>query len=223
MKKILLSVAALAFVFGVTLTSCTKDDVTAPVITLTGAATITLDLGDTYTDLGATATDAEDGDLTTSIVPTSTVNTSQVGMYTVKYNVTDAAGNAADEVTRTVYVRADKLVGTYNVSCVISSGPGAPGWDGTVTVTASSTDYNKLVIHNFAGWGDPVVATITVSGANITVPSQHPTGVPSGSEGTAAGTTGTYNGTTFKINTLNYTWTYDTGGIDVCAETWTKL
>lgn len=230
MKRILLSVAALAFIFGVTLTSCTKDDITSPVISLDGSATVTLDLGDTYTDAGATANDDKDGDLTTSIVTTgvTSVNTNQVGTYTIKYNVTDAAGNSATELTRTVIVRSDRLAGTYTVSCVISSGPGAPGWDGTVTVTQSSTDYNKLIIANFSGWGAAVSGYILVSGSNITVPSQHPTGVPAGSEGTAAGTSGTYSVTgasisLCKVSTLNYSWTYDTGGVDVCTETWTKI
>ena len=46
-----------------------------------------------------------DGDLTGSIViDSSAVNTDRVGEYTVTYDVTDAAGNAADTVTRTVRV-----------------------------------------------------------------------------------------------------------------------
>ncbi len=78
----------------------------APVITLIGGASVTLNRGDTYTEQGATATDAEDGDLTANIVITGNVNTDVVGTYTVRYNVTDSAGNAAAEVTRTVRVNA---------------------------------------------------------------------------------------------------------------------
>jgi hypothetical protein len=224
MKKILLSVAALTMLFGATLlTSCTKDDTTAPVITLTGGA-VTLDLGDTYTDPGFTATDDKDGTLTSSVVTSGTVNTSQVGTYTINYTVSDAAGNTGT-ASRVVTVRSNKLAGTYKVSSVITGGPGAPGWDGTVTVTQSSTEYNKLLVANFGGWGAAVIGYIVVSGTNITVPSQSPTGVPSGSEGTALGTSGTYSvsGTTIAIATLNYSWTYTSGGpADVCTETWTK-
>jgi hypothetical protein len=83
-------------------------DTEAPVITLNGSSTLDLELGDTYTELGATATDNVDGDLTSSIVVGGdVVNTSLVGSYTVTYNVSDAAGNAATEVTRTVNVNAD--------------------------------------------------------------------------------------------------------------------
>jgi VCBS repeat-containing protein len=81
-------------------------DVTPPVITLKGSASVTLTVGDTYTDAGATATDALDGDLTAKIVTTNPVNTAQVGSYTVTYNVKDTSGNAATPVTRTVTVKA---------------------------------------------------------------------------------------------------------------------
>ncbi|WP_458628147.1 immunoglobulin-like domain-containing protein [Winogradskyella sp. PC D3.3] len=79
-------------------------DTTAPVITLTGAATINLEVGDTYNELGATATDNVDGNLTSSIVITGTVNTNLVGTYTKYYNVSDAAGNAATQRTRSIIV-----------------------------------------------------------------------------------------------------------------------
>ncbi|GAB4154156.1 MAG: hypothetical protein Tsb0033_01750 [Winogradskyella sp.] len=83
-------------------------DTEAPVITLNGASTIDLELGDTYTELGATATDNVDGNLTSSIiVGGDNVNTSLVGSYVVTYNVSDAAGNAATEVIRTVNVNPD--------------------------------------------------------------------------------------------------------------------
>ena len=43
-------------------------DTTAPVITLIGDAQITVEVGTTYTDLGATASDNYDGDITADIV-----------------------------------------------------------------------------------------------------------------------------------------------------------
>ena len=79
-------------------------DATAPVITLNGDASVTIEVGSPYNDAGATATDNYDGDLTASIVVVSDVDTSTVGDYTVTYNVTDTSGNAAIEVTRTVSV-----------------------------------------------------------------------------------------------------------------------
>lgn len=78
-----------------------------PTITLLGANPLNIDLGSTFTDPGYTATDANDGDLTGSVVVTGAVNPSIAGSYTRRYNVSDAAGNQAIELTRTVNVVAD--------------------------------------------------------------------------------------------------------------------
>ena len=75
-----------------------------PVITLLGSTPVTVTLGSAYADAGATAQDNYDGDITSRIVTTSTVNTSAVGSYTVKYAVKDASNNAATTVTRVVKV-----------------------------------------------------------------------------------------------------------------------
>jgi arylsulfatase A-like enzyme/proteasome assembly chaperone (PAC2) family protein len=90
----------------VTRTVTVRDsDQNAPVITLIGAATVRQGLWVDYTDPGATAMDVEDGNLTAAIVVGGdTVNTSRAGTYVITYNVTDSAGNAAAQVTRTVIV-----------------------------------------------------------------------------------------------------------------------
>ena len=80
------------------------EDTTIPLITLLGDAAVTIEVGGTYTDAGATASDNYDGDITSSIEQVSTVDTAIVDTYTVTYNVSDANGNAAVEVTRTVDV-----------------------------------------------------------------------------------------------------------------------
>jgi len=91
----------------VTRTVIVAADIVAPVITLTGSDTINVTLGDAFTDPGATATDNVDGDITTSIVVSGdTVDVNTAGTYTITYNVSDAAGNPATEVTRTVIVAA---------------------------------------------------------------------------------------------------------------------
>merc|ERR1712146_833918 len=81
---------------------------------------ITILKGSIYEDAGATATDNIDGDLTSSIVVGGLPDTNTVGNYTITYNVTDAAGNAATPVTRTVSVVTEipvpviTLTGTLN-------------------------------------------------------------------------------------------------------------
>jgi len=81
-------------------------DTEAPVITLTGANPQTMNTGNAYAELGATALDNVDGDISGLIViDSSAVNTAVAGSYTVTYNVMDAAGNAATQVTRAVNVQ----------------------------------------------------------------------------------------------------------------------
>jgi len=79
-------------------------DTTAPVITLTGNAQITVSLGGTYTELGATADTGE------TVSVSGSVDTAIAGTYTLTYSATDDAGNTADDVTRTVTVTG--LTGT---------------------------------------------------------------------------------------------------------------
>lgn len=81
-------------------------DTTAPVLTLLGNNPVTIEVGETYTDAGATALDETDGDLTSAITMTSTVNINAVGIYVVTYNVQDSSGNSALQITRIVNVVA---------------------------------------------------------------------------------------------------------------------
>lgn len=129
-------------------------DTTPPVITLIGNSTINLTVGDSYTDAGASANDNEDGDITNSIVKTGTVDTSTAGTYTIKYNVSDSAGNSASEVTRSVVVvvaPVKSLSGTVaigapvtNTELIITDS------DGKQT-TATTDEYGKYSIedHDF--------------------------------------------------------------------------
>jgi hypothetical protein len=82
----------------------TIQDTTKPVITLLGDSIVNITLGNSYVDAGATAYDNVDGDITSKIVVTGSVNTNVLGTYTLKYNVKDNAGNSADEKTRIVNV-----------------------------------------------------------------------------------------------------------------------
>jgi subtilisin family serine protease len=78
-------------------------DHTPPVITLLGDNPYHISLGSTFTEPGATATDAVDGDVTARIVITGSVNTLSRATYTRTYVVSDAAGNTAT-TTRDVIV-----------------------------------------------------------------------------------------------------------------------
>ena len=80
-------------------------DTTAPVISILGDNPASVELGTSYNDVGATATDDIDGNLSSSIQTTGVVNTSELGIYTITYSVGDSAGNNASE---------DRSVEVYN-------------------------------------------------------------------------------------------------------------
>ena len=81
-----------------------NDDGVGPVISIIGDNPLNLNVADTYTEIGATATDLIDGNRT--VTPSGTVNTAMANTYTITYNASDVAGNAGTPVTRTVVVAA---------------------------------------------------------------------------------------------------------------------
>lgn len=90
MKKLLTLLAALALTL--TLAACKPDEVPAeneaPV--LVGLQDVTLTIGDSFNELeGVTASDKEDGDLTSSITVSGTVNLDAPGSYVLNYSVKD--------------------------------------------------------------------------------------------------------------------------------------
>src|SRR5258708_29059407 len=73
--------------------------------TCDGAITMTLEChATTYAEQGASASDACDTGLSSATVGGDIVNVNAPGAYVVTYNATDASGNHADQVTRTVTV-----------------------------------------------------------------------------------------------------------------------
>jgi hypothetical protein len=83
-------------------TSGTVTDNIAPEITLVGDNPMTISQGSTFVDPGSIVTDNIDTNLLASV--SGTVDSLVIGDYTLTYNVSDAAGNAATAVTRTVSI-----------------------------------------------------------------------------------------------------------------------
>ncbi len=126
-------------------------DQTKPVITLIGSSTLPVAIGATFTDPGATASDNVDGDLTSQIkVSGDTVDTATAGTYYIYYDVSDAAGNAAIQVIRTVVVsnlqiETEQNTGATTNSVTITWTTSHPAssrvlWDTVSHTTASSTE-----------------------------------------------------------------------------------
>ena len=79
-----------------------------------------------------------DGNITTNIITTNTVNTTSAGTYTVTYNVSDAAGNAATPVVRTVNVLdTEAPVITIIGGSTVTVNQGATYTDSGATATES--------------------------------------------------------------------------------------
>lgn len=96
-------------------TECVDDvvvvlDETSPV--LSGLEDVSLEVGDTFDNMsGVMATDDTDGDITTDVEVTGTVDLTTAGVYTLTYKVSDAASNETMG-TRTVTVTAPVVVNT---------------------------------------------------------------------------------------------------------------
>jgi hypothetical protein len=133
----------------------TTPDTTAPVITLIGASTINLNLGDSYSELGATATDDVDGNITSSIlIGGDAVDTNKAGTYVVTYNVSDNAGNPASQVIRTITVAPDTIapIITLNGAATIN-----------LSIGSTYSELGATALDNFEG----DLSSIIVIGGDI--------------------------------------------------------
>ena len=79
-------------------------DTMPPIITLHGSHNMTIPLNSAYVEPGYTAIDDVDGDITHNVTITSSINTALAGTYTLYYDITDNAGNAAIQMIRTITV-----------------------------------------------------------------------------------------------------------------------
>jgi hypothetical protein len=197
------------------LASCGKEDTNAPVITLKGDAAVVIYLGSDYTEQGATATDKDgkdnESDISSSIKITGTVDKTKAGDYTITYNCSDEAGNAATVVTRKVTVKHSNatLGGSYTgtESCnfgtvALYSGSISNGSSGILTI----------VVGNLGNFQTTVNIPATLSGdynEKITLTS-----------GTYAGLAMAGTGT-IEPDGKKLTITY-TAGSDQCTATWNK-
>ncbi len=97
-------------------------DKIAPEIKLNGDKSISLYVGDKYTDKGATATDNVDGDIKDNIVVDGKVDTSKEGTYELTYTITDSSQNTSS-IKRKVVVKKKPVVqtssggGSSNLTC----------------------------------------------------------------------------------------------------------
>ena len=128
-------------------------DLTPPALTLTGEAIVRIEAGTDYLDGGATWTDAVDGNGT--LLARGEVKSLVPGLYVLRYDYTDEAGNQSETITRTVMVKdTTPPVISLNGSAEVTIEAGTEyqdegaSWsdlvDGTGTVDAKGTVKHRV-------------------------------------------------------------------------------
>ena len=87
-------------------------DTTLPVITLITKEQVKIPYGSEYNELGATAVDNIDGDITSKIQIEGTIDTKQPGLQYVIYTVSDKAGNVAEKIRTVLVMEEEKSITT---------------------------------------------------------------------------------------------------------------
>lgn len=173
----------------------------SPVITLKGESTVIVELNGNYTEPGATAKTHDGIDISSSITITNNINTSEVGTYQVRYNVTHN-GLSAKEIIRTVKV-VDK-------SPIIVLNPnGNDTYQKSVTVTVTATPYSGNTISSIKYKLDNG-AEQTVSNNKITINTNgnHTLTVTATDQ---EGNSGSITSNTYLLDTVAPTITFEEG------------
>ena len=159
-------------------------DTTAPVITITGNTFITIDLNDSYTDQGATATDNFDNSI--SVSSSGSVDTTTPGLYIISYTATDSSNNSSSK-NRTIEVNNTSppiitIIGNNPLILALNAtftDPGATAVDAvgnTIYVSSTSTvdtsGYGNYAVYYSAtdSWGNTGYRTRTVKVSDFEAP-----------------------------------------------------
>jgi len=179
MKNWLKFAAALmigAFVF----TACETE------VTLTVPGDATIDLGDSFDPMeGVSVSGAKLDDVL--VLENPQFSNVLVDHYVFSYSV------EGETAQRNVYVQADKLARTYQVTDVDDDGTQYAPYPVIVT---RGPEFNQLRFNEL--YFDNIIVNAVINGPVITIPQQTHQGV-------SIQGTGTYNGETQRILTINYT------------------
>ena len=139
-------------------------DTTAPVIVLNGNNPETHEAGTIYTDSNASASDNVDGDLSSSVIIAGDIidDSTGVGTYTTTYDVSDASGNTATQVTRTVNV-VDTTVPTITDSFANPLHTQGTAYTDVLTGITSSDNVDGDISGDITVGGD-IIDDTTVAG-----------------------------------------------------------
>jgi hypothetical protein len=165
MKRLLSLPAMLTIGTLMLLTLSCAEDITKPTITLTSGNVMYLAHGSAYNEPGFTANDPEDGDLTSQVTVSGTVDANMAKTYTITYSVSDKAGNSAT-AERKVIVRHTKnsLAGNYQGTEACNP-PGSSAPYSCSVSAAAGTEFT-ITLNNLGNYGVPANIQATLTGEN---------------------------------------------------------
>lgn len=200
--------------------SCAYEEVNTdpPSITLNGQDTVIINLGESYTEEGATATDADGSNLDVTTDNTD-LDTTQAGTYEITYSATNANGTTS--VTRVVIIQltAANIFGSYTHDSDCSA-TAFPLQD--AAFVAAGANFEFMIEDAFNLIAGDIIGV--VDNNIVTIPSQivviEAAGFQIG-EITFDGT-GTINPSATVVTiTFNYDNTAPIGGTGTCTATYT--
>ncbi|MDG2492230.1 MAG: BspA family leucine-rich repeat surface protein [Flavobacteriaceae bacterium] len=130
--------------------TCSADN-TPPVITITGYTLVEIELNVIFTDPGATAVDALEGDISSTISVSGTINNEVAGDYILYYSATDHNNNTGT-ASRTVRVLSENPIYFEDGTCrcvQATVGDTSTINDITYTVVDDSTITTQIAAENY--------------------------------------------------------------------------
>lgn len=186
-----------------------------PDISLNGATSITIAVGATYEELGATAANKDGSSVDVTTI--STVDNTKTGTYSVTYSATNENGTATAIRTVIVVIDQSTYLGEWTVTsdCSTTTFPlaGTP----EILVGATANDINIDGFFTLAGG----TAVGTISGNTITIPNQTINITVGDITFSGSGTINS-TGTEMVINYVYDNTTPFIGGQGSCSATYTK-
>lgn len=145
------------------------DDV-APVIKLNGYEGEQIVLGSKYEEKGATAKDEKDGDLTSQIKITGSVDTSKIGTYEITYKVSDKSGNEAIKIRKVRVnkeIMKDPTTNTGVIYLTFDDGPSASITPKILDILKQKNVKATFFILNYDTYGEELVKREIAEGHTV--------------------------------------------------------
>ena len=110
-----------------------------PIITINGSQSLSIEAGNSYIELGASATDNIDGNISSKVIIKNNVDITKKGDYTITYDVNDSSNNQAIQKIRNVKITPDitpPILSLIGQNLVIDQG--------TIYIELGATAFDKL-------------------------------------------------------------------------------